>query len=77
MEINFSELRDGAAFEQLVRDVLIALNYTVRWSGLGPDDGKDLIVEEPGDPLFGAKVRRWLVSCKNFAGSRRSVNFQI
>jgi len=75
MEIDFKQLATGTRFEQLVRDVLVTLDYPVVWSGVGPDDGKDLIVEEAGHVLLGKKPRRWLVSCKHNAHSDTSVSF--
>src|SRR5207249_2184390 len=35
--------------------------------GKGADAGRDLLIEESGDPLFGRKTRNWLVSCKHNA----------
>lgn len=75
MDLDFADLKTGTKFEQLIRDILITLGYPVRWSGVGPDDGKDLIVSEPGGELFGQKSRQWLISCKNFAESKKSVNY--
>jgi hypothetical protein len=66
--LDFLELpQDGIAFEQLVRETCLALGYRARWSGKGADAGRDLLVEEAGDALFGRKTRTWLVSCKHMA----------
>jgi hypothetical protein len=76
--LDFTEISDGEGFELLVRDMLVAMDYRVTWSGRGADQGKDLLVDEPGDRNFGAKPRRWLVSCKHNAlannNKGRSVN---
>jgi hypothetical protein len=76
--LDFTEIPDGEGFELLVRDMLVAMEYRVTWSGRGADQGKDLLVDEPGDKNFGAKPRRWLVSCKHNAlaneGKGRSVS---
>ena len=56
-----------AVLEQLVRETCLAIGYRVRWSGKGADAGRDLLIEESGDPLFGRKTRNWLVSCKHNA----------
>jgi hypothetical protein len=70
----FTELsEDGRGLEQLIRELALARDLTARWSGVGPDDGKDLILEERGDALFGSKIRRWLVSAKHFAHAREGV----
>ncbi|MGP9017539.1 restriction endonuclease [Streptomyces sp. BR1] len=76
--LDFTELpKDGEAFELLVRDVAMLLGFKARWSGRGPDGGRDLLLEEPGSPLLGGKIRYWLVSCKHMAhangGMGRSV----
>lgn len=65
--LDFTEIPTGEAFELLIRDMLVAMNYRVSWSGRGVDQGKDLIVEEAGDKRFGEKPRRWVVSCKHNA----------
>jgi hypothetical protein len=69
--LDFSELpSDGTAFEQMVRELAFSLGYRTTWSGVGPDGGQDLLVDEEGDFLFGAKGRRWLVSCKHTAHAK-------
>ncbi|MFC7625408.1 restriction endonuclease [Microlunatus sp. GCM10028923] len=66
--LNFKELsQDGEDLEQLVRELGLALDYRVSWSGRGSDDGRDLLLAEPGDPLLGSKTRTWVVSCKHTA----------
>ncbi|MGW6699807.1 TerD family protein, partial [Nocardia sp. NPDC055049] len=76
--LDFTEIPTGEGFELLVRDMLVAMRYRVSWSGRGADGGKDLLVEEPGDPRFGMKPRLWVVSCKHNAlannGNGRSVS---
>jgi Restriction endonuclease len=76
--LDFTEIPEGEDFELLVRDMLVAMDYRVTWSGRGADQGKDLLVDEPGDKNFGAKPRRWVVSCKHNALANnkkgRSVN---
>ncbi|MFI1524224.1 restriction endonuclease [Kitasatospora cineracea] len=77
--LDFHELpQDGEALEQLVRELALTLDYRVRWSGRGADGGRDLILEESGDAVLGAKTRHWVVSCKHMAhakdGAGRSVN---
>lgn len=65
--LDFTEIPEGEGFELLVRDMLVAMGYRVSWYGRGADRGKDLLVDEPGDGSFGAKTRRWLISCKHNA----------
>lgn len=77
--LDFHELAsDGEDLEQLVRELALALGYRARWSGRGADGGRDLVLEEAGDVLLGAKTRNWVVSCKHMAhakdGAGRSVN---
>jgi hypothetical protein len=72
--LDFTELTaDGNDLELLTREILFARGYEVHWSGRGPDDGRDLLVTERGDPIFGAKSRTWLVSCKHNAHGGGSV----
>jgi hypothetical protein len=72
--INFKELPDdGVAFEQLIRELLIREEFEVRWTGVGPDGGRDLIfTERTLGPMAGFE-RTWLVSCKHNAHSEKSV----
>ncbi len=57
---------------------MLSLGYHITWSGRGPDGGQDLLLEEPGEGLFGTKKRTWLISCKHTAhankGKGRSVS---
>ena len=77
--LDFTEIAvDGEGLELLVRELCIALDFDVNWSGRGADGGRDLTVVETGQSLFGNKRRSWLVSCKHTAhasgGRGRSVN---
>jgi hypothetical protein len=69
--LDFTELSpDGEDLEQMTRELILALGYRARWSGRGADGGRDLVLEEPGDPILGGKTRSWLVSCKHTAHAR-------
>ncbi|MEH0522156.1 restriction endonuclease [Streptomyces stelliscabiei] len=77
--LDFHELApNGEDLEQMVRELALALGYRARWSGRGADGGRDLLLEETGDVLLGAKTRSWIVSCKHMAhakdGAGRSVS---
>lgn len=75
-EFDFTELSsDGVELEQLTRDLCEALGYRAAWSGKGPDDGRDLIVEEPTSSDFGGFPRKWLASCKHTAIGGGSVGY--
>ncbi|WP_086670831.1 restriction endonuclease [Streptomyces albovinaceus] len=79
--LDFAELpKDGEGFELLVRDIAMMLGYKTKWSGRGPDGGRDLLLEEPGSAHLGEKARNWLVSCKHtahaHAGKGRSVGLE-
>ena len=66
--LDFTELsQDGRDLEQLVRELALVLDLNAHWTGVGADAGKDLLLDEVGDLLFGSKVRRWLVSVKHYA----------
>lgn len=72
--IDFSELAsDGVAFEMLCRELLIKHNFKVHWTGVGPDSGRDLIIVEEVDGILSCFKRTWLVSCKHYANSGKSV----
>lgn len=69
--LDFKELRpDGEDLELLVRELALALGYEARWTGRGADGGRDLVINEVGDELFGGQRRPWLVSCKHTAHAR-------
>jgi len=72
--INFKELAsDGIAFEQLIREIFLREGYETHWTGVGNDQGRDLIVfEELEGPMSNYK-RKWLVQCKHKAHSGNSV----
>ncbi len=72
--IDFSELpTDGIKFEQLIRELLIRCGFEVHWTGVGPDAGRDLVVIEKSDGPLAPFERKWLVSCKHYAKSGKSV----
>jgi hypothetical protein len=79
--IDFRTLEDGEQFEDLCEDLFKAMGYNdppPERSGRGPDRGRDLIVtEHRGSDILGAPRRfRWLVECKTFAKSNKSVQPQ-
>jgi hypothetical protein len=40
----------------------------------GPDSGRDLVIAEVRKGVLGSRQHRWLISCKHFAHSNRSVS---
>jgi hypothetical protein len=76
--INFLEIPpantgtgDQDTFEEFAQEFLKALGYVIEEPvSRGADGGKDLLVLE----INGETLRRWLVSCKHFAHSGRSVS---
>lgn len=72
--IDFSELpKDGRAFEQFVREVLLILGLHTQWTGQGPDQGRDILATETLVGSLGEARRKWLVQCKHFSHSQKSV----
>jgi len=72
--IDFTELPpDGIKFEQLVRELLVRSGFEVHWTGVGPDGGRDLVVVEKAEGMLAPFQRKWLVSCKHYANSGKSV----
>lgn len=72
--IDFTELpKDGTAFEQLVRELMLIADMRPHWSGKGPDQGRDIIITEVANGPLAIFERRWLVQCKHYAHSGKSV----
>ena len=75
--LDFTELPDdGVDFERLVREMLFAMGYRAYWSGRGPDGGRDLLCIEERPSAFLADSRTWLIECKHFGHSGRSVGVE-
>ncbi|MBY3243170.1 restriction endonuclease [Rhizobium laguerreae] len=64
----------GEDLEGLVRELGKLLGLSPEWSGRGADQGRDLFFTEIRKGAIGARNLRWLVSCKDFAKSGRSVS---
>lgn len=74
--IHFSEIKpDTDDWELFARDFLRELGLTIESPpDRGADRGKDILaLETPQGPIHNQPFR-WLVSCKHFAGSDRSVS---
>lgn len=79
--IDFSEIEPSDSgrglsdrFELFARDFLEIQGFKiVQNPGRGSDRQKDLIVSEERTGVGGRNTIKWLVSCKNFSGSKRSV----
>lgn len=60
--LDFKELnKDGSHFEQLVREILLRSGFEVHWTGVGPDQGRDLVAIEHADGTLKPFARKWLV----------------
>ena len=72
MVIDLKEIPNDHAFENFCMHLLdeMGLHIPVQ-PAVGPDGGRDIICEEPS--RFGSRGYRWLVSCKHYAHSGRSV----
>lgn len=81
MRVNFKEIPqantgagDQDTFELFARDFLIAQGYSIiREPGRGADKGRDLIIREERKGVGGTTNVDWLVSCKHYAHSGKSV----
>ena len=73
--IDFSEIpEDGEIWELFARDFLQELGFIIEQPpDRGPDGGKDILVLERLKGNLGNYDFRWLVSCKHFANSKKSV----
>lgn len=74
--IDYKELsNDGEQWELFARDFFEALGYTIdNPPDRGADGGKDLLISESIKGRFSSYTFKWLVSCKNFIKSNKSVN---
>ncbi len=66
----------GENLEGLARELGRRLGLSPNWSGRGSDQGRDLLFIERRKGALGSEDVRWLVSCKDFANSGRSVSEQ-
>ena len=74
MIVDFSEISTDENWEFFARDFLVQLGFVVDIGpGRGADAGKDLIVSEQRVGRFSTKRVCWLVSCKYFTRSNKSV----
>ncbi|MCP2137857.1 hypothetical protein J2S28_004981 [Rhizobium sp. SLBN-94] len=64
----------GEDLEGLIRELGKLLGLNPEWSGRGADQGRDLFFTESRKGAVGSRNLRWLVSCKDFAQSGRSVS---
>lgn len=73
--IDFSEISDdGENWELFARDFLEQEGYKIISSpDRGPDGGKDLIIKETYKGIDEESEFTWLVSCKHYAKSNKSV----
>lgn len=72
--IDYSEIKDGDAWEAFCRDYLVTIGLVVDIPpGRGPDGGRDLIVTEQLKGSLATRPFVWLVSCKHYAGSGKAV----
>ena len=72
--IDYKEIKGGEAWELFCRDYLVAQGLVVEIPpGRGPDGGRDLLVKEQLKGMLATRPFTWLVSCKHYAESGRSV----
>ena len=72
--IDFRELpKDGRAFEQLIREILLVTGLHPQWTGQGADQGRDIVATERLEGPLQVIEQKWLVQCKHFAHSGESV----
>jgi hypothetical protein len=72
--IDWTEIPDGDAWELFARDMLAALGFVIEVGpGRGADAGRDLVVSEQLKGRLANKKFTWLVSCKHYATSGKSV----
>lgn len=73
--IDYKEIKDGETWELFSRDFFQELGFIVEVSpDRGADGGRDLILRENLEGKLGKYDFRWLVSCKHYARSNKSVS---
>jgi formylglycine-generating enzyme required for sulfatase activity len=77
MPIDFTQIETGEDFELLCEDLLQAMGFIIEAKpARGADLGIDLVVTETlKDTMRRAEKRTWVVQCKHYAGSGKSVYF--
>ena len=75
MSIDFTSIKTGDDFELLCRDVLKSKGINILSNpAVGPDQGKDILVEvESKDELGRSEKFKYIVQCKHYAKSGKSV----
>ncbi len=72
--IDYKEIKGGEAWELFCRDYLVAQGLVVKIPpDRGPDGGRDLLVKEQLKGMLATRPFTWLVSCKHYAESEKSV----
>lgn len=72
--VDFVEIPDGETWELFARDFLEAYGFYIQsHPSRGADGGKDLLVVEKLRGRLGNYQLKWLVSCKHYAKSGKSV----
>ncbi|MCZ0952174.1 MAG: hypothetical protein OXQ89_22850 [Rhodospirillaceae bacterium] len=72
--IDYTEISHPDDWELFCRDYLVAHNLVVEVPpGRGADDGRDLLVREQLRGTLTTRSFTWLVSCKHYAASAKSV----
>lgn len=74
LSLSRSDSPPGEDLEGLVRELGKRLGLDPTWSGRGADQGRDLIFVEYRKGPLSSRSLRWLLSCKDFARSGRSVS---
>ncbi|MGB3422672.1 MAG: restriction endonuclease [Dolichospermum sp.] len=73
--INFKEIEGGEDWELFARDFLKEIGFRIESEvSRGADAGKDLIISETTKGIENTYRFRWLVSCKHYATSDKSIN---
>lgn len=73
--IDYSQIVDGETWELFARDLLRELGFYIESSpSRGTDGGKDLLAKESIKGKIGSYDFTWLVSCKHFSVSGKSVS---
>jgi len=72
--LDFREIVSGEQWELFARDFFVSQKFVIESApGRGADGGKDLLISEQQTGIIGSNKFTWLVSCKHYAQSEKSV----
>lgn len=69
MNLNLDELSNDRKFQDLIKKLFEKMEYVVDPSGVGADEGKDILVSTTVDDKVAKHTNKWIVQCKYYKNS--------